>query len=148
MDEWDSATAKFSVDSLGKLGCVLCFQHLLVPCDAKYTVTATSIMIQISLMDSFLLKFACYCGGSLLSAIMKMVLCFQTVICFKCITYNVTSLLCSDAYLQRLRKNVAMAKEGNQKVSGEISLTAETTFNGWFIYLPCFSFLNSDSLLG
>jgi hypothetical protein len=71
MDEWDSATAKFSVDSLGKLGCVLCFQHLLVPCDAKYTVTATSIMIQISLMDSFLLKFACYSSGSLLSAIMR-----------------------------------------------------------------------------
>jgi hypothetical protein len=44
--------------------------------------------------------------------------------------------------------DVAMAEEGNQKVSGEISVTTETTFNGWFIYLPCFSFLNSDSLLG
>jgi hypothetical protein len=88
MDEWDSALAAVSVNDLCKFGCVLCFQQLLVPCDAKYIVTAISILMQICLMDSFLLKFAYYCGGSSLSAIMKMVLCFQTVICFKCITYN------------------------------------------------------------
>jgi hypothetical protein len=57
-------------------------------------------------------------------------------------------LLWSDAYLEQLRKDVAMAEQGNQKVSGEISVTAETTFNGWFVYLPCFSFLSSGSLLG
>ncbi|NP_001167803.1 uncharacterized protein LOC100381501 [Zea mays] len=34
-----------------------------------------------------------------------------------------------DAYLEQLRKDVAMAEQGNQKVSGEISVTAETTFN-------------------
>ncbi|ONM18174.1 hypothetical protein ZEAMMB73_Zm00001d004020 [Zea mays] len=38
-------------------------------------------------------------------------------------------LLWSDAYLEQLRKDVAMAEQGNQKVSGEISVTAETTFN-------------------
>ena len=32
-------------------------------------------------------------------------------------------LLCPDAYLERLRKDVAMAEEGKQKVSGEISVT-------------------------
>jgi hypothetical protein len=41
-----------------------------------------------------------------------------------------------------------MAEEANQKVFAEISVTAETIFNGWFIYLPCFSLLSSDSLLG
>jgi hypothetical protein len=54
MDECDSATAAASVYDLGKLGCVLCFQHLLVPCDAKYIVTAIGIMMQICLMDSSL----------------------------------------------------------------------------------------------
>ena len=51
-DEWDSTTAAASIDDLGKHGCVICFQHLLVPCDAKYAVTAISIMMQICLMDS------------------------------------------------------------------------------------------------
>ena len=52
MDEWHSTTAAASIDDLGKHGCVICFQHLLVPCDAKYAVTAISIMMQICLMDS------------------------------------------------------------------------------------------------
>ncbi|XP_066348567.1 uncharacterized protein [Miscanthus floridulus] len=34
-----------------------------------------------------------------------------------------------DAYLEMLRKDVAMAEQANQKVSAEISVTAETTFN-------------------
>jgi len=34
-----------------------------------------------------------------------------------------------DAYLERLRKEVALAKEGNRKVSDEIAVTAETTAN-------------------
>ena len=65
MDEWDSATAAVSVYDLGKLGCVLCFQHLLVPCDTKYIVTAISIMMQICLMDSSLsavIVFRCIPG--------------------------------------------------------------------------------------
>jgi len=52
MDEWHSTTAAASIDDLGKHGCVICFQHLLVPCDAKYTVAAISIIMQICLMDS------------------------------------------------------------------------------------------------
>ncbi|PUZ46773.1 hypothetical protein GQ55_7G109600 [Panicum hallii var. hallii] len=35
----------------------------------------------------------------------------------------------SDAYLERLRKEVALAEEGNRKVSDEIGVTAETTAN-------------------
>jgi hypothetical protein len=92
------------------------------------------------------LKFVCYCGGSSLSTTLKMVLCFQTVICFECITHN--TIMCSDAYLEMLRKDVAMAEDANKKVSSEISVAAETTFNGWFIYLQCFPLLSSNSLLG
>jgi hypothetical protein len=40
--------------------------------------------------------------------------------------------LSPDAYLERLRKEVALAKEGNRKVSDEIAVTAETTANGCF----------------
>jgi hypothetical protein len=137
MDEWDSATAAVSIDDLGKLGCVICFQHLLVPCDAKYTVTAISIMMQICLVDSIehnegeessnisseivackcgvffifltdssyvlmihssLLKFACYCSGSLFSAIMKMLLCFQLFFCFECITYKLQCHYCGQMH--------------------------------------------------
>lgn len=47
-------------------------------------------------------------------------------------------LLCSDAYLERLRKDIAMVEVENRKVSGEISVTAGTTFNGWFLYFSCF----------
>ena len=65
MDEWHSTTAAASIDDLGKHGCVICFQHLLVPCDAKYAVTAISIMMQICLMDSSLsavIVFRCIPG--------------------------------------------------------------------------------------
>ena len=41
-------------------------------------------------------------------------------------------LLSPDAYLERLRKEVALAKEGNRKVSDEIGVIAETTANGCF----------------
>jgi hypothetical protein len=58
-----------------------------------------------------------------------------------CLTYS--AILVPDAYLERLRKEVALAEEGNRKVSDEIGVTAETTANGCFFYLSNFSSLNS-----
>ena len=85
-------------------------------------------------------SFICYLSylfvtvvGQPLSAIEKAVLCFQTgySICLGYVTYSVP-FLSPDAYLERLRKEVALAKEGNRKVSDEIAVTAETTANGCF----------------